>query len=85
MICNLSQLWGMRKNPALFVNSKIAGGITLVPSFVSRVRCVSGRYIAPLVVKEGSFRGEGTIDCTSRGAEETPKKRPLPFTSVDLH
>jgi hypothetical protein len=31
------------------------------------------------VVKEGSFRGEGTIDCTSRDAEETPKKRPLPL------
>jgi hypothetical protein len=36
------------------------------------------------VVKEGSFRGEGTIDCTSRGAEVTAKIRPLtPFLEHD--
>jgi hypothetical protein len=81
IICPMTQLWGMRKNPALFVNFEIAGQIPLVPSFASRVRCVSGWYTAPLVVKEGSFRGEGTIDCASRGAEETPKKRPFPFYS----
>jgi hypothetical protein len=42
IICPMSKLWGMKKNPALFVNSEIAGQIPLVPSFVTRVRCVSG-------------------------------------------
>jgi hypothetical protein len=54
IICPMSQLWGMRKNPPLFVNSEIAGQIPLVPSFASRLRYVSGWYTAPLVVKEGS-------------------------------
>jgi hypothetical protein len=38
-VCPMSQLWGMRKNPALFVNSEIAGQIPIVPFFASRVRC----------------------------------------------
>jgi hypothetical protein len=42
IICPMSQLWGMKKNPALFVNYEIAGQIPLVPSFASRVRGVSG-------------------------------------------
>jgi hypothetical protein len=65
----MSQLWGMRMNPALFTNSENAGQIPLVSSFASRVPCVSGWYTAPLVVKKGSF--------TSRCAEETPKKQTL--------
>jgi hypothetical protein len=40
IICPMSQLWGMKKNPALFVHSEIAGQIPLVPSFASRVCCV---------------------------------------------
>jgi hypothetical protein len=50
-----------KRNPALFVNSEIAGRIQLVPSSASGVRCVCDWYAAPLVVKEGSPRGEGTI------------------------
>jgi hypothetical protein len=49
-ISPMSQLWGMLKNSALFVNSEIAGQIPLVPSSASRVCCVSDWYTAPLVV-----------------------------------
>jgi hypothetical protein len=31
------------------------------------------------VVKEGSFRGEGTIDLIGCSAEQTPKERTLPL------
>jgi hypothetical protein len=63
-ICPMSHVWGMLKNPALFVNSEIAGQIRLVPSSASRVHCVSDWYTVPLVVKEGSPRGEGAIGLT---------------------
>jgi hypothetical protein len=75
----MSQLWGMLKNPALFVNSEIAGQIPLVPSSASRVRCVSDWYTAPLVVKEGSPRGEGTTGLTKPQCRINPEKRPLPL------
>jgi hypothetical protein len=81
-ICPMSELWGMYKNPALFVNSEIAGQIPLVPSSASRVRCVSDWYKAPLVVKEGSSRGEGTIGLTKPQCRINPEKRPLPFFLV---
>jgi hypothetical protein len=67
------------KNPALFVNSEIAGQIPLVPSSASRVRCVSDWYTASLVVKEGSPRGEGTIGFTKPQCRINPEKRPLPL------
>jgi hypothetical protein len=76
-ICPMSQLWGMLKNPALFVNSEIACKIPLVPSSASRVRCVSDWYTAPLVVKEGSPRGEGTIGLTKPQCRINPEKRPF--------
>jgi hypothetical protein len=81
-ICPMSQLWGML-NPALFVYSEIAGQIPLVPSSASRVRrvcvCVCVWYTAPLVVKEGSPRGEGTIGLTKPQCRINPGKRPLPL------
>jgi hypothetical protein len=70
----------MLKNPALFVNSEIAGQIPLVPSFASRVRCVSDWYTAPLVVKEGSPRGEGTIGLTKPQCRINPEKTAFTFT-----
>jgi hypothetical protein len=78
----MSQLWGMLKNPALFVNSKIDGQIPLVPSSASRVRCVSDWYTAPLVVKEGSPRGEGTIGLTKSQCRINPEKRPLSVSNI---
>jgi hypothetical protein len=44
---------------------------------------VSGWYTAPLVVKEGSSRGEGTIDLIGCSAEQTPKERTLPFLQLE--
>jgi hypothetical protein len=42
IICPMFQLWGMKKNSTIFVNSEIVDQIPLVSSFASRVRCVSG-------------------------------------------
>jgi hypothetical protein len=42
IICPVSQLWGMKKNSTIFVNSEIVDQIQLVSSFASRMRCVSG-------------------------------------------
>jgi hypothetical protein len=82
----MSQLWGMLKNPALFENYEIAGQIPLVPSFASRVRCVSDWYTAPLVVKDGSPMGEGTIGLTKKKAAvpNKPQKTAFCFYFVDL-
>jgi hypothetical protein len=52
----------MRKNPALFVNSEIAGQIPLVPSFASKVRCVSGSS------------GEGRKEGRKKGRKEERKE-----------
>jgi hypothetical protein len=75
----MSQLWGMLKNPALSVKSEIAGQIQLVPSSASRVRCVSDWYTAPLLVKDGSPRSEGTIGLTKPQCRLNPEKWPLPL------
>jgi hypothetical protein len=75
----MSQLWGMLKNPALFVNSEIAGQIPLVPSSASRVHCMSDWYTAPLVVKEGSPRGEDTTGLTKAAVPNKPRKTAFTF------
>jgi hypothetical protein len=41
IICLMSQLWGMKKNPALFGNYEIAGKIPqFLPSLAERVVCL---------------------------------------------
>jgi hypothetical protein len=60
----------MKKNPALFGNYEIAGKTPyFLPSLAECVVCLLVQYTAPLVVKEGVFRGEGTIGSHSHSAE----------------
>jgi hypothetical protein len=46
---------------------------------------VSDWYAAPLVVKEGSPRGEGTIGLTKPQCRINPEKRPLPLPLPEVN
>jgi hypothetical protein len=57
IICPMSQLWGMLKNPALF--DKLRNCWTnSISSFASGVRCVSGQYAASSGGEGGKFLGD---------------------------
>jgi hypothetical protein len=48
------------------------------------VRCVSDWYTEPLVVKEGSPRGEGTIGLTKPQCRINPEKTTFTFLAVNV-